>query len=78
MSMGEAEDAYAIVCEEYGEKRRGHTQLWKYVKEFSASSVVETKVSGEGRWGKTTLISLPRVPASDLEQELSRALMHGR
>jgi len=75
MSMGEAEDAYIIVCEEYGEERRGHTQLWKYVKELSASGVIETKVSGEGQRGKTTLISLSRVPASDLEQELSKALM---
>jgi len=78
VSMGEAEDAYAIVCEEYGEKRRGHTQLWKYVRDLSASGVIETKVSGEGQRGKTTLISLPRVPASDLEQELSKGLMQGR
>ena len=75
MSMGEAEDAYAVVCEEYGENRRGHTQLWKYVKELSAFGVIETKASGVGQRGKTTLISLPRVPASDLEQELSKALI---
>ena len=75
VSMGEAEDAYAIVCEEYYEEKRGHTQLWKYAKQLSASGVIETKVSGEGQRGKTTLISLPRVPASDLEQELSRVLM---
>ena len=74
MSMGDAEDAYAIVCEEYGEKKRGHTQLWKYAKELSASGVIETKVSGEGQRGTTTLISLPRVPASDLEKELVRTL----
>lgn len=78
MSMGEAEDAYAIVCEEYGEEKRGHTQLWKYVRELSALGVIETKFSGEGQRGKTTFISLPRVPASDLEQELSRTLMQGR
>jgi len=77
MPMGEAEDAYAVVCEEYGEKRRGHTQLWKYVKELSVSGIIETKVSGGGQRGKTTLISLSRVPASDLEQELSKALMLG-
>jgi len=75
MSMGEAEDAYAVVCEEYGEKKRGHTQLWKYTKELSASGVIETKVSRGRQRGKTTLISLPRVPASDLEQALSKALM---
>ena len=75
ISMGEAEDAYVVVCEEYGKKRRGHTQLWKYVKELSVSGIIETKASGVGHRGKTTLISLSRVPASDLEEELSNALM---
>jgi len=74
LPMGEVEDAYAVVCEEYGEKRRGHTQLWKYVRELSVLGIIETDISGAGRRGKTTLISLPRVPASDLERELSRAL----
>jgi len=74
ISMGEAEDAYAVVCEDRDEKRRGHTQLWKYVKELSASGIIKTEPSGLGKRGKTTLISLPRVPASDLEQELSRML----
>jgi cell division control protein 6 len=76
MSMGEAEEAYALVCEEYGEKQRGHTQLWKYVKGLSAAGIIETVVSGVGQRGKTTLISLSRVPASDLEQELVKILMH--
>jgi cell division control protein 6 len=74
MSMGDAEEAYALACEEYGEKQRGHTQLWKYVQALSASGIIETMVSGVGQRGKTTLISLPRVPASDLEQELSKLL----
>jgi cell division control protein 6 len=75
MSMGEAEEAYALACEEYGEKQRGHTQLWKYVKGLSASGIIETTVSGVGQRGKTTLISLSRVPASQLEQELAKNLM---
>jgi len=74
MSMGEAEDAYAVVCEEWGEKGRGHTQLWKYVKELSAMGIIQAEPSSVGQRGKTTLISLLRVPASDLEQELSRVL----
>ena len=74
MSMGDAEEAYALACEEYGEKQRGHTQIWKYVKVLSASGIIETTVSGVGQRGKTTLISLPRVPASDLEQEISKLL----
>jgi len=75
MSMGDAEEAYALVCEEYGEKSRGHTQLWKYVKALSAAGIIETLVSGVGQRGKTTLISLSRVPASDLEQELVKLLL---
>jgi cell division control protein 6 len=74
MSMGDAEDAYALACEEYGEKQRGHTQLWKYVKALSASGIIETMVSGVGQRGKTTLISLSRVPAADLDQELTKLL----
>jgi len=74
VSMGEAEEAYALVCEEYGETQRGHTQLWKYVQALSASGIIETMVSGVGQRGKTTLIGLSRVPASDLEQELVKVL----
>jgi len=75
MSMGDAEEAYALVCEEHGEKRRGHTQLWKYVQALSAAGIIETLVSGVGQRGKTTLISLSQVPASDLEQELVKLLL---
>jgi cell division control protein 6 len=74
VSMGEAEEAYALTCEEYGQKRRGHTQIWKYVKALSTAGIIETMVSGVEQRGKTTLISLPRVPASDLEQEIIKIL----
>jgi len=74
LSMGEVEDAYAIVCEEYGEKQRGHTQLWKYVQLLSASDIIKAEPSGVGHRGKTTIISLPRTPASELEQELMKLL----
>jgi cell division control protein 6 len=74
ISMGEAEEAYAVVCEEFGEKKRGHTQIWKYAKELSALNIIKTQLSGLGQRGKTTLISLPRIPASELEKELTRIL----
>lgn len=74
ISIGEAEEAYAIVCEEYGEKRRKHTQLWKYAKQLSALDIIKTQPSSHGYRGKTTLISLSRIPASELERELSRVL----
>lgn len=74
ISIGEAEEAYAVVCEEYGEKRRKHTQLWKYAKVLSALDIIETQPSSLGHRGRTTLISLPRIPALELERELSRVL----
>ena len=74
VTMGEAEEAYRIVCEEYGEKPRRHTQLWKYVNDLSAADVVKSKVSSDGLRGKTTLIGLPYVSAEELERELSRRL----
>ena len=74
VSMGDAEESYALACEEYDQKPRGHTQLWKYVKSLSTTGIIETTVSGVGQRGKTTMISLPRVPASDLEQEISKIM----
>jgi cell division control protein 6 len=74
LPMGAAEDAYAVVCEEYDEKKRGHTQLWKYVKKLSVLGIIRIELSSVGQRGKTTYISLPTVPASDLEQELTKIL----
>lgn len=74
VSMGEAEEAYKIVCEEYGEKPRRHTQLWKYVNNLTAGDIVKSKVSSDGFRGKTTLIGLPYMSAAELERELSRRL----
>jgi len=74
LSMGEAEDAYAVVCEEYGQEKRGHTQLWKYVHELSTLDIIKTESSGTGQRGKTTLISLPKISAAELETELHKTL----
>jgi cell division control protein 6 len=76
--MGDAENAYTIVCEEYDVKCLGHTQLWKYVKDLAASGIVESKPSSTGQRGQTTIISLPKVPAEDLERELVKFLCKKR
>jgi len=74
INTGEAEDAYAVVCEEFGEKKRGHTQFWKYIKDLNALGFIDTKISGEGVVGKTTLISLSEIPAGQLEEILEREI----
>jgi cell division control protein 6 len=74
ISMRDAEESYLLVCEEYNEKSRGHTQLWKYVQALSVNGIIQTMISGVGHRGKTTLISLPKVPAADLEKEILKFL----
>ncbi len=78
LSMGEAEEAYAIACEEFGEKTRGHTQLWKYVQELTSLGIIKTELSTCGQRGKTTLIGLPRIAAIDLERMLNSNLENAK
>ena len=74
ISTGDAEASYAIVCEEYKVKQRGHTQFWKYLKDLDALGLIDAKISGEGVVGKTTLISLPEIPAKSLAGMLEGVL----
>jgi cell division control protein 6 len=74
VTTGEAEDAYGLACEEFGEKRRAHTQFWKYLKDLDALGLIDAKISGEGVVGKTTLISVPEIPAKTLVQRLEGSL----
>src|SRR5207245_442041 len=61
ITTGEAEEAYHVVCEEFHEKRRAHTQFWKYLQDLDAMGLIEAKKSGEGVVGRTKMISLPGV-----------------
>jgi len=74
ISMGEAEEAYKIVCEEYGQEPRKHTQVWKYVQELAELQIISARPSGPGYRGRTTLISLRSIPAEELEEELTKDL----
>ena len=73
-ALSEIEVGYAVVCEEIGEQPHSHTQLWKYVKLFSALGILKTEVAAKGARGRSTRISLPSVPAYELEKELNATL----
>ena len=73
-TLSEIEEGYAVVCEEYGEQPNSHTQLWKYVQLFSALGILSAEVDATGARGRSTRVSLPSVPAYELEKELSAAL----
>lgn len=77
VSLAEAEQAYAVVCEDFGVKPNSHTQLWKYLRVLSALGLVSADVSSVGSRGRSTLIRLPRIPALELEKELDRMLKRG-
>jgi len=69
-SLTEAEKAYAVVCEEFNVQPHTHTQLWKYLQNFSTLGIVKKSVSTAGQRGRTTLIYLPGASAHELEREL--------
>lgn len=73
-SLSEIEEGYAVVCEEIGEQPHSHTQLWKYAQLFSALGILKTEVAAKGARGRSTRISLPSVPAYELEKELNATL----
>ena len=71
ITTGEAEEAYAVVCEERGEKKRAHTQFWKYLKTLDAHGVIDTGPTRESS-GSTTAISLHDITSESLEAMLAR------
>jgi len=77
-SLNQMEEAYAIVCEEYDVQPHSHTQLWKYLRRFSTLGITKTEVSSAGSRGRSTLVSLPKIPAVELEKVLTKFLLKRR
>jgi cell division control protein 6 len=75
---GEVETAYRVVCEEYGERPRGHTQLWEYLKHAERLGLVDLQSSGKGQRGQSRRISVPDVPVKSLAEEIERLLKAGK
>ena len=73
-SLSEVEKAYAVVCEEFDEQPHSHTQLWKYAHFLSALGILRTEVATTSTRGRATRVSLPSIPAYELEKELSASL----
>ena len=74
VSLSEIEKAYEVACEEFNETPNGHTQIWNYAQYFSKLGVLKTEVSSAQTRGRTTRLSLPSIPASELEKELAASL----
>jgi len=76
--MGDVEKEYRVICEEYGEERKKHTQVWSYAKRLSAIGIATAKISGRGHRGKTTLLGLKLTPADAMRRWLESNLELGR
>jgi archaeal cell division control protein 6 len=74
VSLSEVEKAYEVVCEEFEEAPNGHTQIWNYAKFLSKLGVLKTEVATAETRGRTTRISMPTIPAVELERELTASL----
>ena len=74
VSLSEVEKAYAVACEEFDETPNGHTQVWNYAQYLSKLGVLKTEVATAESRGRTTRLSLPTIPAGELEKELEASL----
>jgi cell division control protein 6 len=73
-TLAEIEETYTVICEEYEEEPNSHTQLWKYLQRFTQMGIIKTKVGSATTRGRSTMISLPAIPAKELEQQLCTLL----
>jgi cell division control protein 6 len=74
VSLSEVEKAYAVACEEFDETPNGHTQIWTYAQYLSKLGVLKTEVASAETRGRTTQLSLPAIPAGELEKEMATSL----
>ena len=72
--LSELEKEYGVICEEFEEQPNSHTQIWNYTQYLAKLGVLKAEVgSGETR-GRVTRVSLPSIPAEELEQQLRGSL----
>lgn len=71
---GELERTYHVVCEEYDERPRAHTQFYKYLKGLERLGLVALRQSTGGIPGNTQMISLPDLSAVALLEKLPKTI----
>jgi len=71
LTSGEAESLYHVVCEEYDQKPKGHTTVWKHLKHMTNLDIIATKYDHviDGR-GRTLHISMPHMLPSDVQRRV--------
>jgi len=70
LTMKEVVSGYILICEEYEMKAKKHTKIWENVQDLNNLGIINTKISGIGMRGKTTLIGLSEVSSEIIEQTI--------
>jgi cell division control protein 6 len=68
-TTGEIEESYHLICEEYKEKPRRHTQFWKYLKKLNDIDFVTMQIRASSQ-GRTQLIRLDKIPSELLQEKV--------
>ncbi|MDR3282421.1 MAG: AAA family ATPase [Candidatus Methanoplasma sp.] len=74
ISITAAERTYAVVCEEYDQAARKHTQFWTYVQDMENIGLLATTVRNEAEGGRVTYISIQDIPPKELARKLENIL----
>ena len=72
--LTEVEKVYEVICEEFDQKPNSHTQIWNYAQYFSSMGIIKIEVASTTGRGRSTQVSLPAIPAVELEKELNASL----
>lgn len=72
-TTSEIEESYHLVCEEYNEKPRGHTQFWKYLNQLSSIDFVTIEMHSSSN-GRTQHIRLDKIPSEILQEKVMALL----
>ncbi|MFA6805355.1 MAG: AAA family ATPase [Candidatus Methanomethylophilaceae archaeon] len=74
VNINAAEKTYAIVCEEYGQAARKHTQFWSYIRDMERNGILATELRSEIETGRVTFITIPDIPPKELAKKLEYLL----
>ena len=76
--IGYVEKIYRELCDELGEKPRGHTKVYTYVNDLKNRGLIMTKTSLKGRRGRSTYIGFGMVPLENLIEKLDKLIRERR
>jgi len=70
--INDAEKTYHVVCEEYGEEPRKHTQFYQYVRDLMKQNLLSEAKDAEP--SKSMCVSLPDIPSKELSKRIEKIL----